>query len=91
MAVLQGQAHSATMEKWPTTPDQGQRKPESPLASFPLSPRQHPGVGTGGAGGIMKKQNWEKDCGRPGKGASPSTAGPSPFLSSGVPSLLWVH
>lgn len=67
----------------------GPKETGVPLASFPLSPWQLPGVGTGGAGRIMKKQNWEEDCGRPGKGSSPNTAGPSPlsFLWGAIPSL----
>ena len=82
MGVFQCQAHSAVMVKRPTAPDQDQRKLESPLASFPFSPWQPPGVGTGGAEGGVKK-NLEEDCGESSRNQIRSP----PFLWDAILSL----
>lgn len=91
VAVFQGQAHSAAMAKWRTTPNQDQRKLESPLASFPLSPRQRPGVGTGGVGRRVKN-NLEDCCGESGEGIfSEYIETQIPFFTLGCSSFLGVH
>lgn len=80
MAVFQGRAHgAATTAKWRTTPDQDQRKLESPLASFPPAPRQLPGVGSGG----RVKRNLEEGGGESREGVLSEDKGTQ------IPSFLW--
>lgn len=84
MAVFQGRAHgAATTAKWRTTPDQDQRKLESPLASFPPAPRQLPGVGSGGSEKEFGGGWW----GEQGRGPVRGQGDPDSFFPLGLPSL----
>lgn len=67
------------MAKWPTSPDQDQRKLEPPVVSFPLSPWQLSGVGT--EGGREKEEN-EKSEFVGGQGRDPLPA-QIPYLPQG--------
>ena len=90
--MFQDRAHGVAIERW-STPDQDQRKLESPWASFPLSPWRLPGVEMGGgAVGGVRKSIWGRVAGRAEKGSRLSgQRDPDLLLFSGVYPFSGVH